>query len=367
MASYCENDTECRRRIQLNHFGEQFDRANCKRMCDNCKSTGVVAEKDVSNDARSFLNLINQGTSYKQFSLSHWVKVWRGSKAGKVKKEKHDELKEFGNGKKLDLALCERISAKLLSGGYLSEKVISTDFGAFTTVGIAPKAKQVMDGGTFTIAMRAASSAKNPLKPSLFSNNNKTSKNKDEDLDQQLRNLLQDKRATIARQETITPYHVLTNGAITEMVVKKPKTLDELRHIPTVTAYKVKKYGVDFVALIRDFCSRHYHDCAPLSEDEISQMKQQVGKTTPKVKRTRTDAIDDSEAAQASTSKYFEPSDQQQEFEDLLSGWDDDEMAIVDQLEEEEERKAKVAKTSAEQHSPHSSRVFDDDVEALME
>ncbi|KAL3515662.1 hypothetical protein ACH5RR_022564 [Cinchona calisaya] len=36
MVSYCENDVDCRRHLQLIHFGEEFNSANCQKTCDNC-------------------------------------------------------------------------------------------------------------------------------------------------------------------------------------------------------------------------------------------------------------------------------------------------------------------------------------------
>lgn len=42
MVAYCENQTDCRREIQLNYFGELFDRSTCmansETACDNCRN-----------------------------------------------------------------------------------------------------------------------------------------------------------------------------------------------------------------------------------------------------------------------------------------------------------------------------------------
>lgn len=42
MVSFCENRTDCRRALQLNYFGEVFDRKQCiankATSCDNCRS-----------------------------------------------------------------------------------------------------------------------------------------------------------------------------------------------------------------------------------------------------------------------------------------------------------------------------------------
>lgn len=42
MVSFCENKMDCRRALQLNYFGEIFDRQQCmankSTSCDNCRS-----------------------------------------------------------------------------------------------------------------------------------------------------------------------------------------------------------------------------------------------------------------------------------------------------------------------------------------
>jgi bloom syndrome protein len=49
--NYCEEPFECRRKLQLNFLGEEFDSKKCKRMCDNCKKGLHVVKRDVSQDA----------------------------------------------------------------------------------------------------------------------------------------------------------------------------------------------------------------------------------------------------------------------------------------------------------------------------
>ena len=52
---YCENDVDCRRSLQLAHFGEKFDGSICKGTCDNCSKSTVAVEEDVSGTAKQLV------------------------------------------------------------------------------------------------------------------------------------------------------------------------------------------------------------------------------------------------------------------------------------------------------------------------
>jgi bloom syndrome protein len=55
MVSYCENEVDCRRFLQLVHLGEKFDSTNCKNTCDNCSSSKILIDKDVTVIARQLV------------------------------------------------------------------------------------------------------------------------------------------------------------------------------------------------------------------------------------------------------------------------------------------------------------------------
>lgn len=53
--SYCENDVDCRRLLQLAHFGEKFDSSTCQKTCDNCLRVTSFVEKDVTGIAKELV------------------------------------------------------------------------------------------------------------------------------------------------------------------------------------------------------------------------------------------------------------------------------------------------------------------------
>ncbi|XLT23696.1 hypothetical protein HN873_054988 [Arachis hypogaea] len=58
MVSYCENDVDCRRLLQLAHFGEKFDSSTCQKTCDNCLKNTSFIEKDVTEIAKQLVELV---------------------------------------------------------------------------------------------------------------------------------------------------------------------------------------------------------------------------------------------------------------------------------------------------------------------
>jgi bloom syndrome protein len=77
MVSYCENDVDCRRLLQLIHFGEMFDPSHCAKTCDNCLKERRWVEKDVTNIARQLVELVKM--TKQSCSSSHILEVYRGS------------------------------------------------------------------------------------------------------------------------------------------------------------------------------------------------------------------------------------------------------------------------------------------------
>jgi bloom syndrome protein len=55
---YCEEPYFCRRLMQLNFLGENFDPLRCDKMCDNCRGDYEVVERNYSEQAKVLVNLV---------------------------------------------------------------------------------------------------------------------------------------------------------------------------------------------------------------------------------------------------------------------------------------------------------------------
>ncbi|KAL2593602.1 hypothetical protein AAZV13_12G139800 [Glycine max] len=126
MVSYCENDVDCRRLLQLAHFGEKFNSSTCLKTCDNCLKITSFIEKDVTEIAKQLVELVK--LTGQRFSSSHILEVYRGSLSQMVKKHRHESVSLHGAGKHLAKGEASRILHHLVVEDFLWEEVKKSDF-----------------------------------------------------------------------------------------------------------------------------------------------------------------------------------------------------------------------------------------------
>ncbi|XWS62820.1 hypothetical protein CRYUN_Cryun06bG0043400 [Craigia yunnanensis] len=167
--SYCENDVDCRRLLQLLHFGEKFDSVHCKNTCDNCCKTKSFVDNDVINIAKQlvrkpftflFVELVK--LTGQQFSSSHILEVYRGSLSQFVKKHRHEILSLHGEGKHLAKGEASRILCHLVVEEFLVEDVKKSNiYGSVSSVLKVNESKvQKLGFGGQAIIIRFPSSVK---------------------------------------------------------------------------------------------------------------------------------------------------------------------------------------------------------------
>ena len=123
---YCENTFECRRTLQLEFFGEQFDGSkNCNKTCDNCRAGLVAEERNMSAVARELLGLLSSVNNQKNgrgTTLVSLTKLWRGSKEKALTKFLNtDSLVGYGAGSKYSIADADKIAHAMIFEDLLEE------------------------------------------------------------------------------------------------------------------------------------------------------------------------------------------------------------------------------------------------------
>lgn len=84
VVQYCMNLTDCRRSQVLSYFGENFNKDDCHKTCDNCMLLNRVEQKDVSEVAQDAIRLVQSVEQDKGITMLYAIDVFRGSQAAKV-------------------------------------------------------------------------------------------------------------------------------------------------------------------------------------------------------------------------------------------------------------------------------------------
>jgi bloom syndrome protein len=111
---YCEEEFECRRTLQLDFFGEKFDRSQCNKTCDNCRAQREPDRRDLTDVAKAIVRLFNEASSQKRgtrLTLVQLVDLYRGSKSKSATKFLDtSRLADYGGGSKFAKHEAERVA-----------------------------------------------------------------------------------------------------------------------------------------------------------------------------------------------------------------------------------------------------------------
>lgn len=243
MRQYAEADV-CRRRILLSYFGET-NTEDCGN-CDVCKNPPqrfdgtTIVQKALSAIART----------EQQISTGVLIDILRGNYSAEVTGKGYQELKTFGAGRDIPPRDWHDYLLQMLQLGYFEiayneyNHLKITESGGDILFGrakatLAVIRREVMETGKGK-KKRWVIAKELPL--GLPGTEN-------EDLFEALRGL----RKQLADQEGLPAYIILSDKVLHLLSISQPATIEEFGTISGIGEYKKKKYGKEFVSLIRQF------------------------------------------------------------------------------------------------------------------
>ena len=130
MVNYCENVSQCRRKLLVEHFGEIYDAGACQTSntpCSVCEDIEAINKKyqlyDITDDAKIIIKSIMQIKT--GVAISYAAELYRGVMAkknqDKASRQNHVGLPIFGRGNALNEVDAVRLFRKLVIEGYLDE------------------------------------------------------------------------------------------------------------------------------------------------------------------------------------------------------------------------------------------------------
>ena len=164
---YCEDTFECRRTLQLQFFGENFDSKKCTG-CDNCRAGNVIDRRNMTPVAREILGLLSSLEAQKNgrgVTLLALSELWRGTKAKSHTKFLNiDGLTGYGNGSKYSKQDIDTITHAMVFENVLEEIAEATVSGfAADYVRPGPKSQALL-AGSYQFFVRFAAKKAAPEK-----------------------------------------------------------------------------------------------------------------------------------------------------------------------------------------------------------
>ncbi|OWB54334.1 hypothetical protein B5S28_g179 [[Candida] boidinii] len=146
VVQYCENTTDCRRQQVLQYFNEEFNRADCKKQCDNCVKGGGEEgqEVDVTALTKDIANLVKSVQGSK-VTVLQCQDAFRGSRTSRIVSLGLANNPFHGKGKDLDKLDIERIFFRLIHERVLQEFSVMNKAGFATNyIRLGPEANKVL-------------------------------------------------------------------------------------------------------------------------------------------------------------------------------------------------------------------------------
>lgn len=234
-AAYAESSV-CRRKMLLHYFGEEYPHDNCHN-CDNCLHPKEKIE------AGNALNIVLKAVlSLKEnFRQEYVIDFIKGRGTDDILSHKHDQLEDFGTGEDEDPKLWNPVIRQALIAGYLK--------------------KDVENYGLLKITSAGKRFIKHPTEFMIVRDN----EFKDDDyeeggeavgmaLDPELFAMLKGLRKQMAQKLGVPGYVIFQDPSLEQMATMYPITVEELQQIQGVGAGKAKRYGKEFLELIKRHC-----------------------------------------------------------------------------------------------------------------
>jgi ATP-dependent DNA helicase RecQ len=241
MLGYCEV-VECRRRILLQHFGE--DLTDPCGNCDTCLEP--VDTFDGTEAAQKALSCVAR--TGQRFGAQHVIDVLRGSENERVLRLRHDRLSTYGIGLELDAWGWRSVMRQLVARGLLT-----LDPEGYGGLRLTEDAMPVLRGEEELQLRRdvlkrtTSAKAKRRARLAFVA--------EDGDLDdpaaQALFEKLRARRRELAEEQGVPPYVIFHDKALAAMAVHRPVTDEAFLGIGGVGEKKLERYGEIFMGLIK--------------------------------------------------------------------------------------------------------------------
>jgi len=242
--SYAESN-QCRRKILLNYFGEDFTQANCG-MCDNC-----LYPKKQFDGHEEMCTVIELILSLKEaFKADHLAAILSGESNSIIKSYNHHRHELFGIGRDKGLRFW---NAVIRQGLVLH--LLDKDIERYGLISVTPEGRAFYDQPYELLLTedREFVDGEDDDDDEAPIGAGKHSLNAGGGGDQQLLAMLKEVRKDLSRKMDLPAWVIFSDPSLEDMSIQYPVTLDELKACQGVGEGKARKFGKPVIDLIAKY------------------------------------------------------------------------------------------------------------------
>ncbi len=237
-ASYAETSI-CRRKFLLHYFGEDYNINNCGQ-CDNCLNPKIRVEaKELLVTVLEAIKVLKE-----KHKTDYMINFLIGKETSEIETFGHNELEEFGSGSDEDASTWDTVIRYALLENYLKKEIENYGLLKITKKGKDFLKKPV----SFKITKDDLSDSEEDLDDAdliLSAGGNSGAG------DPALFAMMKDLRKKLSKKLNVPPYVIFQNPSLEAMATTYPITIEELQNMPGVGSGKAKRYGKEFIELIK--------------------------------------------------------------------------------------------------------------------
>ncbi len=236
--SYAESSV-CRRVLLLHYFGEDFNKEDCREMCDNCRHPGErVPAQDEMVIALKVIQELQEN-----YTMRPLVDFLTGESNQKLKSFNLHKHPMFGAGKEKPAIFWKSLLRQALLQNYCRKDIEEYGIVRLTESGENfiehPKPTDVVLKRDLSQADEESDMPASPGKTGV--------------MDKTLYGILQDIRGKIARREEIPKYVVFQDPSLKEMCIYYPVSREDMANVSGVGMSKARRYGAPFIEAIQQY------------------------------------------------------------------------------------------------------------------
>lgn len=237
VVSYAESN-QCRRKLLLNYFGEEYTQENCGA-CDNC----LHPKKRF--DGREEMSLVIEliQSMPEHFKIEHLANILAGESNSIIKSYRHDELELFAAGKDHSM----RFWCAVIHQGLILHLLD----------------KEIESYGLISVTDKGLDFYEHPYELMLTEERDFVEGEDDDDDaagapkggggDPVLMSMLKDLRRDMAHKLKLQPWVIFSDASLEDMSIMYPETEEDLTKCQGVGEGKAQKFGPEFLRLIKRY------------------------------------------------------------------------------------------------------------------